>query len=128
MSLNNTELFSYEKKKCGNLANSTFNLYELYIKLAQKTKQFRRLVLENFITVIHFLFDRLNTFPPLCQQTTSIQSVKYGNSNTDKSFCWHTGGGGDGGMIFLKIFSDFYIYFNVKLIVLPKILKKSLKH
>ena len=45
-------------KKCINLANSTFNLYALYIKLAQDKKQFRRLVLENFITVIHFLFDR----------------------------------------------------------------------
>ena len=45
-------------KKCINLANSTFNLSVLYIKLAQITKQFRRLVLENFIIVIHFLFDR----------------------------------------------------------------------
>ena len=45
-------------KKCKSLANSTFNLYVLYIKLAQNTKQIRRLVLENFITVIHFLFDR----------------------------------------------------------------------
>ena len=43
-------------KKCINLTNSTFNLYVLYIKLAQNTKQFRRLVLENFITAIHFLF------------------------------------------------------------------------
>ena len=45
-------------KKCIKLANSTFNLYVLYIKLAQNTKQCRRLVLENFITVIHFLFGR----------------------------------------------------------------------
>ena len=45
-------------KKCINLTNSTFNLYVLYIKLAQNTKQFRRLVLENFITAIHFLFGR----------------------------------------------------------------------
>ena len=45
-------------KKCINLANSTLNIYVLYIKLAQNTKQFRRLVLENFITVIHFLFGR----------------------------------------------------------------------
>ena len=47
-------------KKFINLANSTFNLYEPYtcIKLAQNTKQFRWLVLENFITVIHFLFGR----------------------------------------------------------------------
>ena len=43
-------------KKCVNLTNSTFNLYALYIKLAQNTKQVRRLVLENFITVINFLF------------------------------------------------------------------------
>ena len=41
-------------KKCINLANSAFNLYVLYIKLAQNTKQFRRLVLENFIAVINF--------------------------------------------------------------------------
>ena len=45
-------------KKCINLANSTFNLYVLYIKLAKNIKQFSRLVLENFITVIHFLFGR----------------------------------------------------------------------
>ena len=45
-------------KKCINLTNSTFNLYVLYVKLAQNTKQFRRLVLENFITAIHFLFGR----------------------------------------------------------------------
>ena len=49
-------------KKCINLAISTFNLYVLYIKLAQNTKQFRRLVLENFITIIHFLFGRKGTF------------------------------------------------------------------
>ena len=45
-------------KKCIDLANSTFNLYVLFITLAQNTQQFRRLVLENFITVIHFLFGR----------------------------------------------------------------------
>ena len=45
-------------KKCINLANSTFNLYVLNIKLAQNTKQFMRLVLEKFITGIHFLFGR----------------------------------------------------------------------
>ena len=44
--------------KCINLANSTFNLYALYLKLVQNTKQFRRLVLEKFITVINFLFGR----------------------------------------------------------------------
>ena len=42
-------------KKCIKLAKSTFYLYVLYIKLAQNTKQFRRLVLENFITVINFI-------------------------------------------------------------------------
>ena len=45
-------------KKCINLANSTFNLQVLHIKLAQNRKQFRRLVLENFITVNNFLFGR----------------------------------------------------------------------
>ena len=54
--LNNSEIFLM--KKCINLANSTFNLYVLYIKLAQNTKQVRRLALENFIYVIHFLFCR----------------------------------------------------------------------
>ena len=39
-------------KKCINHANSTFNLYILYIKLAQNTKHLRRLALENFITVV----------------------------------------------------------------------------
>ena len=42
-------------KTCSNLANPTFNLYVLYIKQAQNTKQFRRLVLESFITVINFI-------------------------------------------------------------------------
>ena len=64
--------------KCINLAYSNVNLYVLYIKLAQKTKQFRRLVLENLITVINFLYavekafyglrtwvlGLLNIFPP----------------------------------------------------------------
>ena len=99
-------------KKCINLANSTFNLYVLYIKQAQNSEQFRRLVLENFITVINFVFGRKGILwaqalgfwaaehlPPslLCQQATSIQCVKYENTYTGKSFCWHTGGGGGGG-------------------------------
>ena len=75
-------------KKCINFANSTFNLYVLYIKLAQNTKQCRRLDLENFITVIHFFFGRKGILwakalgfwaaehPPLCQQATSIQCAK----------------------------------------------------
>ena len=45
-------------EKCIKLANSTLNLYVLYIKIKQNIKQFRRLVLENLITVINFLFDR----------------------------------------------------------------------
>ena len=45
-------------KKCINLANSTFNLYLLFIKLAQNTKPFRRLVLENLITAVSFLLGR----------------------------------------------------------------------
>ena len=105
-SLNNSGIYSYEK--CINLANSTLNVYLLYIKLAQNTKQFRRFVLENFITVFNFLraylvekaiyglrlwvFGLLNIFPPVCQQATSIQCVKYGNTYTCKSFCWHTWG------------------------------------
>ena len=45
-------------KKCINLDNSIFNFYVLYIKLARNTKHLRRLVFENFITVINFLFGR----------------------------------------------------------------------
>ena len=45
-------------KNALNLANSTFNLEVLYIKLAQNTKRFRRLVLENFINVISFSLGR----------------------------------------------------------------------
>ena len=45
-------------KKGINLANSSFNLYLLYVKLAHNTKQFRRLVLENSITVFNFLFGK----------------------------------------------------------------------
>ena len=45
-------------KKCINLTNSNFKFYVLYIDLAENTKQVRRLVLENFITVIHFLLGR----------------------------------------------------------------------
>ena len=46
-------------------------------------------------------------FPPVCQQATSIQSVKYGNTYAGKSFCWHTGGGGND---FLKnVFGFLYI-------------------
>ena len=72
-------------KKCINRANYTFNLFVLYIKLAQNTKQFRRLVLQNTITIIHFLFGKKGILwaqalgfwaaehlPPLCQQATSI--------------------------------------------------------
>ena len=75
------------------------------MKLAQNTKQFRRLVLENFNAVIHFLFGRKGILwalgfwaaeqlppPPLCQQATSLQCVKYGNTYTDESFCWHMRG------------------------------------
>ena len=46
------------KKICINLTNSSFNLNVLYNKLAQKTQQLKRLVLENLISVIHFLFGR----------------------------------------------------------------------
>ena len=45
-------------KNALNLANRTFNIQVFYIKLAHNTKQFRRLVLENFITVSNFLYGR----------------------------------------------------------------------
>ena len=73
-------------KLCINFANSTFNLYVLSVKLAQNTKQCRMLVLENFITVIHFLSGR------------------------------------KGILRYFKKCLLISIYFNVKLIVLPKIL------
>ena len=73
------------------------------------------LVLENFITVIKFLFGMglCSGFwaaehlppPPLCQQAASIQCVKYGNTYTCKSFCWHTGGND----IFKNVFGFLYI-------------------
>ena len=47
------------------------------------------------------------TSPPLCQQATSIQCVKYGNTFTGKSFCWHTGG-----MIFDFLMISIYSYVN----------------
>ena len=55
VSLYNSEIFLM--KKCINPA-STFNLYVLYIILVQNTKQIRRWIIENFITVINFLFER----------------------------------------------------------------------
>ena len=42
-----------------------------------------------------WIFGLLNIFPPLCQQATSIQCVKYGDTYTGKSFCLDTGGGGE---------------------------------
>ena len=51
VSFNNSEIFSYEKM------HKTL-LILLYISLAQNTKQFRRLVPEDFITSINFLFGR----------------------------------------------------------------------
>ena len=56
LSFNNSEIFSNEKMD-KTLLILLFILV-LHIKLAQNTKQFRRLVLENFITVINFLFGR----------------------------------------------------------------------
>ena len=90
-----------------NLANSTFDLYVLCIKLAHKTTQFRRLLVENFITVVYSLFGRIKHVSglspqfwgfgateyrsPLCQQATFTQCVNYGSTNVGKSICWHTG-------------------------------------
>ena len=85
-------------KKCINLANSTFNLFVLYIKLAQNTKQFLRLVLENFMTIIHFLFGRKVILWAsvlgfwAVPASHLIQCVKYGKTYTGKSFCWHKWG------------------------------------
>ena len=55
VAFNNSEIFSDEKMhKTLLILLLIFN----HFKLAQNTKQFRRLVLENFITVINFLFGR----------------------------------------------------------------------
>ena len=92
-------------KKCINLANSTFNLYVLYIKLAQNTKQFwgwfwRTLLLsfisysveKAFYRLRPVVFGLLNIFPPLCQQVTAIQYLKCGNTYTGKTFAGTRGG------------------------------------
>ena len=55
-------------------AHSTFNLYALYIKVAHNTKQFRRLVLEIFITHI-FLLPVENTFYGLRPWVWSLQNT-----------------------------------------------------
>ena len=44
--------------------------------------------------------------PPLFQQATPIQCVKYGNTYTCKSFCWHKVGGND---ILKIVFGFLYI-------------------
>ena len=56
VSFDNSEIFSYEKMHKTLLI--LLLILVLFIKLAQNTKQFWRLVLENFITVINFLFGR----------------------------------------------------------------------
>ena len=53
----NSEIFSYEKMH-KTLLILLFIFKYFFIKLAQNTKQFRRLVVENPITVINFLFGR----------------------------------------------------------------------
>ena len=85
-------------KKCINLANSTFNLYVLYIKLAQNTKQFRRLVLENFVTVINFLFGRKSFygFRPWVFELLNISPPPHCAS---KPLPYNPRGGGGGGTL-----------------------------
>ena len=56
VSFNNSEIFSYEKMHKTLLI--LLFIFVLYIKLAQNTKQFRRLVLENFVNVINSFFGR----------------------------------------------------------------------
>ena len=91
--INNSEIFLM--KTCLNLANSTFNLYVLYINLAQNTKQFRRTSLLSFISksaekafngLRPWGFGLLNISPPLIQHATSTQYVKYGITYTAKAF------------------------------------------
>ena len=71
---------------------STFNLYVLFIKLAQNTKQFRRLVLENFITVIYFLFRSVdNVFYGLLKHLISnmdFTAIKYSGQGSFKVKKW----------------------------------------
>ena len=104
-------------KKCINLTNSTFYLYVLYNKLAQNTKQFRKLVLENsllsfisysvekaFYGLRPWVFGLLNIFPPL---------VPASHFHTYRPKLLLAHGGND----ILK-----NVYLNVTLIVLPKLL------
>ena len=76
------------------------------IRRRRTRRLIRFLTQENFISVIirlkrNFMglgpgfLGCLTSFPPLCQQATSIQCVKYGDTYTGKIFCWHTGGGGN---------------------------------
>ena len=58
--------------------------------------------------------EHLSPPPPVCQQATSIQCAKYGNTYMQKLLLAH--GGND---ISKKCFR-ISIYLNVKLIVLPK--------
>ena len=71
------------------------------------------LVLENFITVIKFLFGMglcsgfwaAEHLPPLCQQAASIQCVKYGNTYTlTQTSKWSLSNS--------KILTNFYYHFN----------------
>ena len=105
-------------KKYINLANSTVNLYVLYIKLAQNTKQFRRLVLENFIiSLISYLVE--NTFyglrpwvfglpiiPPCASKPLPYNVQSMVTHIQAKAFAGTRGEG----MAFKKMFSDFYIF------------------
>ena len=66
-------------KKCINLANSTFNLSVLYIKLAKKTKQFRRLVLENFIASSSFFFIFISSIRRFTRYSYMYNIIKCNN-------------------------------------------------
>ena len=71
-----------------NQANSTSNLYVIYIKLAHNIKQSRRLVLvlENLISVIYPLFGRKRHFIGFRSSVFGLQNIAPHCTSTPLSF------------------------------------------
>ena len=118
MSFNNSEIFSYEKLH--KTLHILLLIFKHFIELAQHTKQLRRLVLENFITVINFFFGRkgnlwaevlgfglLNIFPPLVPASHFYTMCRiWLHVYMQKLLLAHGGGGDD---ILKNVFGFLYI-------------------